>query len=163
MVAIPSNWGLLSYKQKNCANNVFLKSQSLLIEVFFPTSQLRGFPAPGQHVAIPSNWGLLSYLSNLNNIFSGEKSQSLLIEVFFPTELWRIFPNTSLSQSLLIEVFFPTCLQRKKTYCCFRSQSLLIEVFFPTNKWLLPYLQRAVAIPSNWGLLSYKQSVYRYC
>jgi len=67
------------------------ESQSLLIEVFFPTGSL-GEESP-QHVG----------------------SQSLLIEVFFPTFIKTVKPyRLWLSQSLLIEVFFPTGKERGK-------------------------------------------------
>ena len=59
-------------------------SQSLLIEVFFPT-----------YKADYMGWR--------------EVSQSLLIEVFFPTHETHFYTQKwGESQSLLIEVFFPT-------------------------------------------------------
>ena len=61
-----------------------IESQSLLIEVFFPTDLQRRI-----------------------NLAAAE-SQSLLIEVFFPTNGWVTVDMSKGSQSLLNEVFFPT-------------------------------------------------------
>jgi len=108
-------------------------SQSLLIEVFFPTK-----------LPLPENLPVFI------------KSQSLLIEVFFPTIGSCDVRNFQFqSQSLLIEVFFPTrAIERRRSEI--KSQSLLIEVFFPTIEGCdVRNFQFHVAIPSNWGLLSY--------
>ena len=110
VVAIPSNWGLLSYNSFVAGLRHPLGSQSLLIEVFFPTAnpsrivmliigvaipsnwgllsylQLKKRDAKQRSVAIPSNWGLLSYSCRVFNLPADERSQSLLIEVFFPTD-----------------------------------------------------------------------------
>jgi len=135
-VAIPSKWGLLSYGVAIINVIPPHQSQSLLNEVFFPTT-------------------------NSNIYWDGcfLMSQSLLNEVFFPTEKNK--EKTTVidikSQSLLNEVFFPTKRRPRKTGNHeMESQSLLNEVFFPTQACLLNLFSRQeVAIPSKWGLLSY--------
>ena len=113
VVAIPSNWGLLSYTPKNVEKKEKNPSQSLLIEVFFPTLLLNQKRKKVKEVAIPSNWGLLSYSVRLPKNGRRKMSQSLLIEVFFPTASFKVISESDgTSQSLLIEVFFPTSQNR---------------------------------------------------
>ena len=105
-VAIPSKWGLLSYilRQKH---STVTRSQSLLIEVFFPTLIVR--TSINFAVAIPSNWGLISYISSAKLQFGDSI-------VAIPSNWGLISYNASEpyrdpyeeSQSLLIEVLFPT-------------------------------------------------------
>jgi len=158
LVAIPSNWGLLSYgvKRRNFWGSsvsqsllieVFfpterqvqdiacrLMSQSLLIEVFFPTLTIGGILIAVVKVAIPSNWGLLSYCST-----KSWPCPEILVAI--PSN-WGLLSYKLTVGGLHIATV--------------KSQSLLIEVFFPTNgRYVRRRRQFHVAIPSNWGLLSY--------
>jgi len=136
-VAIPSIWGLVSYgqafgrsvassfrrnpfylrsgflqRQVEVIYDCMVESQSLLFEVWFPTSP------------VVQRCG--SYLHS---------SQSLLFEVWFPTRWTAVYDGSqwTVSQSLLNEVWFPTWRQTGRYRKAKRgSQSLLNEVWFPT-------------------------------
>jgi len=132
-VAIPSKWGLLSDRKLYLTKN-FQKSQSLLNEVFFPTTNQTCLRVWKKKVAIPSKWGLLSDWLPVDKFM--EKMEVAIPSKWGLLSDWRFrkyLRGKALSQSLLNEVFFPTMFKSWEFLKEYGSQSLLNEVFFPTT------------------------------